>query len=58
VLSRHIGNCVIKNDHRGQRVTKESSTSKKKIDAAIAFIIAFDRAMASRMEEGVPQFFI
>ncbi len=58
VLSRHVGNCVIKNDSRGQRVTKESSTSKKKIDAAIAFIIAFDRAMASRMEEGVPQFFI
>jgi phage terminase large subunit-like protein len=58
ILSRHLGNCVVKNDNRGQRVTKESSTSKKKIDAAIAFIIAFDRAMASRIEEGVPQFFV
>jgi phage terminase large subunit-like protein len=58
VLARHIDNCVVKNDHRGQRVTKESSTSKKKIDAAIAFIIALDRAMASRIEEGVPQFFV
>lgn len=58
ILSRHLGNCVVKNDSRGQRVTKESSTSKKKIDAAIAFIIAFDRAMASRIDEGVPQFFV
>ena len=58
VLARHVDNCVVKNDHRGQRVTKESSTSKKKIDAAIAFIIALDRAMASRIEEGVPQFFV
>jgi phage terminase large subunit-like protein len=57
-LARHIDNCVIKSDHRGQRVTKESSTSKKKIDNAIAFIIAFDRASQARMDEGVPQFFI
>lgn len=57
-LARHLDNCVVKNDHRGQRVTKESSNSKKKIDAAIAFIIALDRAMASRIDEGVPQFFV
>jgi phage terminase large subunit-like protein len=57
-LARHIDNCVIKSDHRGQRVTKESSNSKKKIDNAIAFIIAFDRASQARMDEGVPQFFI
>ena len=58
ILTRHLDNCVVKNDNRGQRVTKESSTSKKKIDAAVAFIIAFDRAMASRIDEGVPQFFV
>ncbi|NBU23750.1 MAG: terminase large subunit [Actinobacteria bacterium] len=58
ILARHIDNCVVKNDARGQRVTKESSTSKRKIDAAIAFIIALDRAMASRIDEGVPQFFV
>jgi phage terminase large subunit-like protein len=58
-LSRHIDNCVIKMDHRGQRVTKESSNSKKKIDNAIAFVIAYDRATATRIEERkVPQFFI
>jgi len=58
ILSRHMDNCVIKIDHRGQRVTKESATSRKKIDAAIAFIIAYDRADASRIDEGVPQFFL
>ena len=57
ILSRHINNCVIKMDHRGQRVTKESSNSKKKIDAAIAFIIAYDRATAGRIDDGVPEFF-
>jgi phage terminase large subunit-like protein len=58
-LARHIDNCVIKMDHRGQRVTKESSNSKKKIDNAIAFVIAYDRATATRIEERkVPQFFI
>jgi phage terminase large subunit-like protein len=57
-LSRHIDNCVIKTDHRGQRVTKEHSNSKKKIDNAIAFIIAYDRATVGRMEEVVPQVFV
>jgi len=58
-LSRHIDNCVIKIDHRGQRVTKESSNSRKKIDNAIAFIIAYDRATATKIEERVvPKFFI
>lgn len=57
-LSRHIDNCVIKSDHRGQRVTKEHANSKKKIDNAIAFIIAYDRATISRMDEVVPQVFV
>jgi phage terminase large subunit-like protein len=57
-LARHIENCVIKIDHRGQRVTKESSNSKKKIDNAIAFIIAYDRATVGRIEEIVPQVFV
>lgn len=57
ILSRHIDNCVIKADHKGQRVTKESGSSRKKIDAAIAFIIAYDRATQGRIDEGVPEFF-
>ena len=57
-LARHIDNCIIKVDARGQRVTKEAGNSKKKIDNAIAFIIAYDRATAGRMEEIVPQVFV
>jgi phage terminase large subunit-like protein len=57
-LSRHIDNCIVKTDHRGQRVTKEHSNSNKKIDNAIAFIIAYDRATVGRMDEVVPQVFV
>jgi phage terminase large subunit-like protein len=46
-LIRHIGNMVLKRDARGVRPTKETQTSPRKIDAAIAAIIAFDRATAS-----------
>jgi phage terminase large subunit-like protein len=58
-LARHIENCVVKTDHRGPRITKESPTSKRKIDNAVAFVIAFDRATAGKLEEPlVPQFFV
>lgn len=57
-LARHVDNCVVKIDAKGQRVTKESAASKKKIDAAIAFIIAYDRATQGRIDEGVPEFFV
>jgi len=58
-LSRHLSNCVLKSDAKGVRVTKESGNSKRKIDNAIAFIIAFDRATrAGNIEEAVvPEFF-
>jgi len=59
VLSRHLSNCVLKVDAKGPRVTKESSYSKRKIDAAIAFVIAFDRATrAGNIElEVLPAFY-
>jgi len=43
-MNRHIANMVLKNDRRGMRPTKESTTSNRKIDLGIAAIIAFDRA--------------
>ncbi|MGO9226692.1 MAG: hypothetical protein ACLP4K_24500, partial [Mycobacterium sp.] len=43
-LARHVGNCVIKTDGRGSRVTKESRHSSRKIDLAMAAVMAFDRA--------------
>lgn len=59
-LSRHLDNCVLKVDSKGPRVTKESSHSKRKIDNAIAFIIAYDRATARLEEEEtlVPGFYV
>ena len=43
-LSRHIGNASLKQDARGSRIAKESRHSSKKIDAAVAAIMALDRA--------------
>ena len=43
-LSRHIGNATLKQDARGSRISKESRHSSKKIDAAVAAIMAVDRA--------------
>ena len=40
VLSRHIGNAVVRETEAGQRITKKSKSSKKKIDAAVAAIMA------------------
>jgi len=43
-LGRHIKNAVLKIDSRGQRIVKESQRSDRKIDLAVAAVMAFDRA--------------
>ncbi|HTX96854.1 MAG TPA: terminase TerL endonuclease subunit [Mycobacterium sp.] len=43
-LARHIGNAVLKVDSRGQRLAKEHKSSTRKIDLAIAAVMAVDRA--------------
>lgn len=50
-LSRHLANATIKQDARGSRVAKESRYSSKKIDAAVAAIMALDRACWQPPEE-------
>jgi phage terminase large subunit-like protein len=50
-LARHVGNCVVKSDARGQRITKESKLSPRKIDLAMAAVMAFDRAAAPADED-------
>ena len=59
-LARHLTNAVIKTDRLGPRIVKEHRGSPRKIDAAVAAIIAFDRATVGRVEaeELLPQFFI
>ena len=59
-LARHLDNCVVKVDAKGPRVVKEHRGSPRKIDCAVAAIIAFDRATHRREAEPealVPQFF-
>ena len=57
VLTRHLDNAVTKIDNLGPRIVKDKKASPRKIDAAVAAILAVDRATVARMEEVVPQFF-
>ena len=43
-LAAHIGNCVAKATPLGDLVSKDKKGSPRKIDAAVAAIVAFDRA--------------
>jgi phage terminase large subunit-like protein len=51
-LARHVGNCVLKVDSRGQRLAKDTKNSPRKIDLAVAAVMAADRA-AQRADSGV-----
>lgn len=57
VLARHLANAVTKIDNLGPRIVKDKRNSPRKIDAAVAAILAVDRATVGRIEEVVPQFF-
>jgi phage terminase large subunit-like protein len=45
-LARHVGNAILKTDSRGQRIAKEHKHSGRKIDLAVAAVMALDRASA------------
>lgn len=58
LLVRHLSNAVVKMDNLGVRIVKENRNSNKRIDAAVAAIIGFDRAVSSKLEEEiVPTFY-
>lgn len=44
VLARHIGNAVLRTDSRGSRLSKESKGSPRRIDLAVAAVMAVERA--------------
>jgi phage terminase large subunit-like protein len=56
-LARHLDNAVVKVDNIGPRIVKEKRASPRRIDAAVAAVLAVDRATVGRIEEVVPQFF-
>jgi len=43
-LTRHVYNAVLREDSRGRRLMKDSPNSVRKIDAAVAALMAFARA--------------
>ena len=57
LLARHLDNCVLKIDNLGPRIVKESRNSPRKIDAAVAFVIAYDRATSKLETMALPEFF-
>jgi len=57
LLARHLDNCVLKIDNLGQRIVKESRNSPRKIDAGVAFVIAYDRATSKLETMALPEFF-
>ena len=56
-LARHLDNCVVKTDRLGPRITKEHRGSPRKIDAAVAAVMAFDRATWVREQSPAASFF-
>jgi phage terminase large subunit-like protein len=57
LLARHLDNCVLKIDNLGPRIVKESRNSPRKIDAGVAFVIAYDRATSKLETMALPEFF-
>ena len=51
LLARHVSNCAVKVDRLGPRIVKEHRGSPRKIDAAVAAVMAFDRATFRREQE-------
>lgn len=49
-LARHIGNAVLKADSRGTRIYKEHKHSSRRIDLAVASVMAFERAASLAAE--------
>jgi phage terminase large subunit-like protein len=57
-LARHIASCVLKVDSRGQRLAKEHKHSTRRIDLAVAAVMAFDRAVQVEPAYSDPQVFV
>lgn len=58
LLARHLSNAVVKSDNLGVRIVKENRNSSRRIDAAVAAVIAFDRATSGKLEtQVIPEFF-
>lgn len=52
-LTRHLDNCQLKTDNRGSRIVKDAKNSPRKIDLAIAAVMALERAAFWLHEPGI-----
>lgn len=43
-LARHVDNCIVRTDNRGTRIAKDAKNSPRKIDLAVAAVMALHRA--------------
>ena len=57
LLARHISNTAVKLTPAGPHIKKENPNSPRKIDAAVAAILAHDRASGKIEEQVIPEFF-
>jgi phage terminase large subunit-like protein len=53
-LARHVANSVLRTDQRGSRLTKDTKNSPRKIDLAVASVMALDRASQVPKAEVAP----
>jgi phage terminase large subunit-like protein len=51
-LARHLRNATVKETPAGAYITKDAKASPRKIDIAVAAVVAYDRATARREVEG------
>jgi phage terminase large subunit-like protein len=58
MIARHLDNAVTKTDALGVRIVKENRASSRRIDCAVAAVIALDRATSGKLEtQVIPEFF-
>ena len=50
-LARHLANAVLRETPKGALITKETKSSRRHIDIAVAAVVALDRALKWRAEE-------
>jgi phage terminase large subunit-like protein len=51
-MAAHVGNCVAKATALGDLVAKDKRSSPRKIDAAVACIVAFERTAWHQARRG------
>ena len=51
-LARHVANAVLRETRAGGYITKDGKNSPRKIDAAVAAVMAHERALLARRQPG------